>query len=338
MTNVMIKASELIALFRLAYAQAWGYIMGAAGIKWTQAAQQAKINYMVQNYGDNWKTSAEAKKDKYYYSAKDGAKWIGKIVADCSGLFKWAFKKLGGDIYHGSNTIWNKYCSSQGELSNGRRTDGQDLKPGTAVFVNKLDDKGRKTNNRSHIGLYVGDGLVIEAQGTNAGVVVSKVTLAKWNEWGELSAVIFDTPENDQGIGEPASVPGPVPSESDESGNKPTLRKGDKGAFVMEVQMLLIQHGFSLPRFGADGDFGSETLAAVKAFQKSHGLAQDGIVGKNTWSALIDSSSLPDPAQPVIEPVPQPELYMVIIPHLPRETASTIVSQYSGSWMEEERG
>jgi len=82
------------------------------------------------------------------------------MVADCSGLFTWAFKQLGGFMYHGSNTMWNKYCTAKGKLVNGRRSDGKELKPGTAVFVLKNGD------DRSHVGLYIGGGKVIEASGT----------------------------------------------------------------------------------------------------------------------------------------------------------------------------
>ena len=52
------------------------------------------------------------------------------------------------------------------------------------------------------------------------------------------------------------------------------------------MQNDLLKAGESLPRFGADGDFGNETLAAVKNFQKKHGLIVDGICGKNTWAEL----------------------------------------------------
>ena len=72
----------------------------------------------------------------------------------------------------------------------------------------------------------------------------------------------------------------------------PTLRKGDKGADVANVQKLLMQAGYTLPKYGADGDFGDECLNAVKAFQKDNKLTVDGIVGAKTWAALLTISTL----------------------------------------------
>jgi GH25 family lysozyme M1 (1,4-beta-N-acetylmuramidase) len=64
----------------------------------------------------------------------------------------------------------------------------------------------------------------------------------------------------------------------------PIVRQGDRGTSVMTVQGLLDARGATLT---ADGDFGPATLAAVKAFQSAHGLTADGIVGPDTWQALV---------------------------------------------------
>lgn len=64
------------------------------------------------------------------------------------------------------------------------------------------------------------------------------------------------------------------------------LRKGSKGAAVKELQKKLIAAGFKLPRFGADGHYGDETVAAVKAFQKVVGISVDGIYGPATDNKL----------------------------------------------------
>ncbi|HSB70682.1 MAG TPA: peptidoglycan-binding protein [Candidatus Methylomirabilis sp.] len=53
---------------------------------------------------------------------------------------------------------------------------------------------------------------------------------------------------------------------------------------VMELQGKLNKEGFSLE---ADGLFGRDTEAAVKRFQREHGLDDDGVVGSLTWATLL---------------------------------------------------
>lgn len=65
------------------------------------------------------------------------------------------------------------------------------------------------------------------------------------------------------------------------------LRKGDKGDQVRTLQRLLIAQTFDCGKYGADGDFGSSTLKAVKDFQIAKLLECDGIVGEKTWKALL---------------------------------------------------
>lgn len=49
------------------------------------------------------------------------------------------------------------------------------------------------------------------------------------------------------------------------------MRKGDKGPLVIQLQRELLELGYALPRWGADGDLGDETLGAVEHFARDHG-------------------------------------------------------------------
>ena len=301
-----MKASELVALFEQAYDQQWGYIFGAAGKEWTADRQKQMVNKMVSKYGTGWKNNSEAKSDDYYKSALYGDKWIGNMVADCSGLFVWAFSKYGIRVSHSSHYQYTDYCTEKGKLAGGKRTDGKELKPGTAVFVYK-EEKDRYT----HIGLYIGNGNVIEAASTEKGVIMSSVSATKWNRWGEMKKVEFTDAE-------PAE---PVQPE-DPAQAMPTVRRGDKGNTVKLLQEALLRLGYPLPKYGADGDFGKETETAVKAFQQDNGLAADGVAGKKTWEAL-------EKAKPM-------QLYTVTIPNLAKHEAEALVKNYSGAQMREE--
>lgn len=74
------------------------------------------------------------------------------------------------------------------------------------------------------------------------------------------------------------------------SGRVKTSR-GMTGKHVREAQELLIKKGFSVGKSGADGDFGTDTVKAVKAAQKALGLNQSGTMNKETYNALL---KLPD--------------------------------------------
>lgn len=65
------------------------------------------------------------------------------------------------------------------------------------------------------------------------------------------------------------------------------IRKGDSGAFVQQIQRLLIATGYKMPKYGADGDFGEETETAVKKFQKAVGAEVNGTVDKQTATKLL---------------------------------------------------
>lgn len=66
-----------------------------------------------------------------------------------------------------------------------------------------------------------------------------------------------------------------------------TLCPGDSNDDVIEMQKYLMLRGCDLPTYGADGDFGGETVAAVKRFRATHRLKVSSICDAECWKKLI---------------------------------------------------
>jgi hypothetical protein len=157
---------------------------------------------------------------------------------------------------------------------------------------------------------HTGFGLNNETIECSAGVQHFTSRNKKWTHWAV--PVIID------GQITPTPTPTPTPE------TKPTLKRGSKGQYVTLAQTELINKGYSCGSFGADGEFGAATEKAVKAFQKDHGLSVDGIIGKQTWTAL-------DAVEPLTK-------YTVTIPHLSSSQADALILQYPDATKTEERG
>lgn len=69
----------------------------------------------------------------------------------------------------------------------------------------------------------------------------------------------------------------------------PALARGDVSGAVAAAQGVLKYQEFDLGVAGVDGDFGGATERAVKAFQQAHNLEPDGVVGRDTWTALLST-------------------------------------------------
>lgn len=70
------------------------------------------------------------------------------------------------------------------------------------------------------------------------------------------------------------------------------LKRGSTGSTVKTVQTKLKRWGYY--QGSVDGIYGSQTVSAVKYFQRSNGLTADGVVGKKTAAAMgisLNSSS-----------------------------------------------
>ncbi len=72
----------------------------------------------------------------------------------------------------------------------------------------------------------------------------------------------------------------------------PSLRSGDSGSAVLDVQARLVALGY--PIHPAErGRFGPHTESAVKAFQIRRGLTPDGVVEQHTWRELVEAGQTP---------------------------------------------
>lgn len=114
-------------------------------------------------------------------------------AVDCSGAFYYWYKAAGSYMYHGSNTMYRKYSKKKGKIGT------IELKPGMAVYKHRTDGKepaqfrNDGIGNMYHVGLYIGGGWVIEARGTNSGIVKSKVN--EWHYASELVNTVYDVAE-----------------------------------------------------------------------------------------------------------------------------------------------
>lgn len=109
---------------------------------------------------------------------------------DCSGAFTYWYKMAGSYMYHGSNTMWRNYAPKKGKIGE------LALVPGMAVYKHRNDGKepdkykGDGIGNFYHVGLYIGDGRVVEAKGTRYGVVYSDID--EWTHCSTLKYTVYD--------------------------------------------------------------------------------------------------------------------------------------------------
>lgn len=123
-----------------------------------------------------------------------------------------------------------------------------------------------KTKDASHVGVYIGDGYVVESKGRDDGVVKRKVSEGGWVVGGRLDWF------------EDSPIPPLTRNLYYREGN---LMKGDD---VTMCQERLALDGYTCGTI--DGIFGKKTKVAVQAFQLDNDLTADGIVGQKTWAKL----------------------------------------------------
>jgi len=267
----------------------WPYIWGAYGQQCTPSTRRSYANRSTCPEAESAVIIKRCQVCNGSKSGCAGCEWYpgGTVLAfDCRGFVRWIFGRVGVSIQGaGATSQYNedKNWSSKGEIKN--------LPEQVCCLFKKV---GTKMN---HTGIYVGNGWVIHCSGE-----VKKEKLNR-NSWTHYAV--------------PKGMEGGVPVWM------PTIRKGSKGEEVKYCQEILESLGYDIGSSGADGKFGTKTKEAVIAFQRDHGLGQDGVVGPLTWDALLATK-------------PDGSLYTVTIPHLTYYKAEALVQQYSGSSMVKE--
>ena len=112
-------------------------------------------------------------KKQYPGYVKDStSKWLGKECYDCSGLTMKALKQVGINVHHNAQYTWAGDLKQKGDIKN--------MPTDKLCLVFKKDDYG----NMHHIGIYIGNGKVIEAKGADYGVVETDLKGGNWTNWG----------------------------------------------------------------------------------------------------------------------------------------------------------
>ena len=143
----------------------------------------------------------------------------------------------------------------------------KNLIPGDLVFDKEVPPSGKSI--AGHIGVYVGDGMVIDCRGRDAGVVKRGISNYNWKAAGRLVGWFEDD----------------VPPFTRNLRYIPDNMMHGKD--VLQCQEQLAKKGYT--EVGSvDGVFGSKTDSAVRHFQKDQKLEIDGIVGRLTWNALFE--------------------------------------------------
>ena len=95
-----------------------------------------------------------------------------------------------------------------------------------------------------------------------------------WWDWQDASASMWTA------LSRPAGgIPGYVPYKT-----MADVSPNDHGDLVVWIQERLVSAGYPIQ---ISGDYGYHTLLDVEAFQTAHGLSADGIIGPETWAALL---------------------------------------------------
>lgn len=295
---------------RYSYAQSWRNEFGKKVVttKMTQQeAIQAVLNCARNEIGYHEKTSNSNLDSKsansgsgnytkyakdldavtnFYNGAKNGYAW-------CDIFVDWLFYKL-----FGADTAMKMLCQPAKSAGAGCLYSAQYYKQAGRFF--SQPQPGDQIFFSYAPGEYSHTGIVESVSGSTVNTIEGNTSdqVARRSYPVSGSSIVgYGRPkwEFATGISAPVSVPDTSPATQAPQSDS-VLRVGSVGSAVRDMQTKLQSLGYNLGRYGADGEFGGDTLKAVQQFQKDHGLAADGEAGTQTLAAIdkaIQAKSAP---------------------------------------------
>ena len=284
----MFKSSQLVAFVKSMVGMAYWY--GTCVYMCSESVLKSKTNQYPSHYRSN-RTATY----KEHIAAR-------KVCMDCIGLIKGFFWTNGGqgvlEYTQGGAAYSNKYASNgcpdkgaNGMLSWLKSQGCANGKIGTLPEI-----PGILLFKSGHVGVYIGNGWAVEAQGYAYGVVKTQVSKRSWTEWARLPESMIDYGDSDISVTPDASL-----SAAHKLGDRVLKRTSPlmQGDDVAEMQTRLNAIGFDCGE--VDGKFGKNTETGVKAFQTAARIEVDGKFGKLSLAALGAYSA----------PQKEPETYTV---------------------------
>ena len=302
-------------------------------------AQKHKTIYMYACYGFQVNTTNIANKSKQNLNGWYTPANIAKLQAvanqtpptwgfDCVNLTKgilWGWtgdetQSLGGAKY-GANGVPDTNANGMIGRCKEVSTDFSRIEVGEGLWL------------EGHWGVYVGDGLAVECTGrwTNGVQITSVWNLGKksgyngryWTKHGKLPWIAYSGEVDN------------VEPEVIELGSR-TIKRGTQGSDVRELQEALLKLGYALPKFGADGDCGSETVAVICLFQEEQGLEVDGKFGPASLAALRKALAQLEKAAETVPADPMKLTYTVTLRKVSAADKDTLIKHWPDAEVEQE--
>ena len=166
---------DLAAYAIQAWENNWGYVWGTYGNVLTESL----LSYKIQQYPDWVGQNA----------AFIRSHWLNRRCTDCVGLIKgygWLDTSTGA-IRYGTNGMPDYGANTMYRAAVNAGVSGQDYGPISTM----PDIVGLAVWKQGHIGVYIGNGHVIEAMGTKYGVVKTELTKRSWSGWCKIPYIDY---------------------------------------------------------------------------------------------------------------------------------------------------